>query len=254
MTNSSHEKRSQPARGGPIRNAAAAGSGGPQELITAAGAAVCGVLENGVRTAYAVIDDYMRRGQEAARGIFNDPTRRGSMSDGTNYGSYSAGFNTGPSATGYSAGSNSGFNSGFNPWGNNNPMAMLFEQWMSAMRAWSQAWPGMAQGGWPQAAGFPFAAPGAQARGVAVKVNTSRPVEVTVNLYPGTDAQLLAGDALQAEGFSAAPVAAPMIARELGMVRVSLAVGAEQPAGRYRGLIRSKSGETVAGEIIVVVG
>jgi len=253
MTNSSHEKRTPPARGGPNRSIAAPGTSGAQDLITAAGAAVCGVLENGVRTAYAVIDDYMRRGQEAARGIFNDATRRGSMSDQGNYGNYSGGFSAG-SNSGSNAGFNSGFNSGFNPWGNNNPMAMLFEQWMSAMRTWSQAWPGMAQGGWPQAGGFPFAAPMGQARGMAVRVNASRPVEVTVNLYPGMDAQLLAADALQAEGFSAAPVAAPMIARDQGTLRVSLAVSAEQPAGRYRGLIRSKSGEAVAGELIVVVG
>jgi hypothetical protein len=77
---------------------------------------------------------------------------------------------------------------------------------------------------------------------------------VTVNLYPGSDAQLLTADALQAEGFSASPVAAPIIVREPGIVRLSLAVGAEQPAGRYRGLIRTRSGESVAGELTVVVG
>jgi len=249
MTNSSHVTRTPSKRNAPVRSAVAPGTGGSPDLITAAGAAVCGVLENGVRTAYAVIDDYIRRGQEAARGIFNDATMRGSMSDQGNFGGYSGGFNSGSSA-----GSNTGNNAGFNPWGSNNPMAMLFEQWMSAMRAWNQAWPGFAQGGWPQAGGFPFAAPAGQARAVAVKVNASRPVEVTLNLYPGPDAQLLAVDALQAEGFSAAPLPAPVLAREQGVVRVSLVVGAEQPAGRYRGLIRTRSGETVAGELTVVVG
>lgn len=234
MTTASHPKRMQPKQSGPIRNAAASASppaGGPQDLFTAAGAAVCGVLENGVRTAYAVIDDYMRRGQDAARGIFNDPNRRGSMSD-------------------EKSGFGGGFNGGFNPWGN--PMAMVTEQWLSAMRAWSQAWSGMAPGGWPQMGGFPFAAPGGQARGVAVQVKSSQPVEVNVSLYPGTDTQPLTADVLGAEGFSAPPLAAPQIARQQGTVRVSVEIGAQQPSGRYRGLIRSAG--TVAGEMIVVVG
>lgn len=121
-------KRKQPAQSGPVRNSAVPqpknapeAAAAARDPISAAGAAVCGALENGVRTAYAVIDEYMRRGQETARGIFNnDPNRRGTMSD--DRGSYPGGFN--PS----------------------NPMAMFTEQWMMAMRAWSQAWSSFAPG------------------------------------------------------------------------------------------------------------
>src|SRR5580658_2495127 len=83
-------KRPQPARGGPIRNPIAPPRSSP-EPAAFAGAAVCGALENGVRTAYAVIDDYMRRGQEAARGIYNDSNRRGPMNE--NRGNFNGGFN-----------------------------------------------------------------------------------------------------------------------------------------------------------------
>jgi hypothetical protein len=243
MTNSSHLKREKPKQSGPIRNAGTSGpqngSGAPQDLIAAAGAAVCGVLENGVRTAYAVIDDYLRRGQDAARGIFNDPNRRGSMSD---------------ERSNFGGGANGGFGGGFNPWGNNNPMAMMAEQWMSAMRAWGQAWSSAAPGAWSQMGGFPSPGAGTQSRAVALKVRASRPVEVTVNLYPGNDTFPLVAETPSAEGFTAPPLAAPAIARELGTLRVSLEVGDEQPAGRYRGLIRSKPGDTVAGDLIVVIG
>lgn len=230
----SRKKRTQPPRGEPIRNwvapqpPATPQASAPREPIAAAGAAVCGVLENGIRTAYAVIDDYMRRGQDAARTIFNDPNRRGAMSD--DKGNFPGG--------------------GFNPM---NPMAMFTEQWMTAMRAWSQAWSAFAPGGWPMQGINPFAPAGSVAPRVSVKVSSANPVEVTANLLPGTDNAGLISEPLRAEGFTAPPIDAPEIVRETGIVRVSVQVGPKQPKGRYLGSIRRKADGGVAGDLTVIV-
>lgn len=244
MSPSSPRMTRTPAKqSGPIRNSAvppprstAAGSA-PPDLISAAGAAVCGALENGVRTAYAVIDDYMRRGQDAARGIFNDSNRRGTMSD--ERGSFGGGFGPG----GFGPG-------GFNPM---NPLSMAAEQWMMAMRAWSQAMSSYMPNGWPMPGMNPLAGFGAAASKVAVKVSSSRPVEVTANLNSGADAAGLVAEPLHAEGFAAPAIEAVTISREQGVVRVSVTVGAKQPAGRYRGLIRTKPGDNVVGDLTAVI-
>lgn len=228
-----HMIRPAPAQNGPIRGPmgprAEAQPGAARGPLSAAGAAVFGALENGVRTAYAVIDEYMRRGQEAARDIFNDPNRRGFMSD-----------------------DRSNFPGGFNQW--NNPMAMLTEQWMAAMRAWGQAWSTMVPGGWPTAGMNPYAPNGMPGPTVTVKVSSASPVEVTANLHPAPDAATLVAEPLRAEGFAAPQIDAPEIAREGGSVRVSVKVGAKQPPGRYRSIIRRRADESVAGELTVVVG
>ncbi len=232
--------RPQPTQSGPIRNSFAqqprnAPPNARQDPLTAAGAAVCGVLENGVRTAYTVIDDYMRRGQDAARTIFNDPNRRGPMSDYKS--STPGGFEPGP-----------GFNAA-------NPMGALGEQWMAAMRAWSQAWsafiPGMAQPGFNPF--VPFAAATAQASAVTVQVASSSPVEVTANLLPGSDTDALTADPLRADGSSAPAIESAVISRSYGSVRIALKIPSGQPAGRYRGNIRKKAGDAIAGELTVVV-
>lgn len=226
-------KRTPPAQSGPIRNGAAppqssAKTTAPKDPISAAGEAVCGVLENGVRTAYAVIDEYMRRGQDAARDIFNDPNRRGAMND-----------------------ERSNFPGGYNP---SNPMAMFAEQWMTAMRAWSQAWSSFAPGGaWPMPGMNPFAPSAAQSPTVTVKVSSSSPVEVTANLHPSQDSATLIADPLRAEGFTAPDIAAPEIAREAGAVSVTVKVGPKQHAGRYRSIIRRKADGSAAGDLTVVV-
>jgi hypothetical protein len=247
MTPSSpRPKRTQPAQSGPVRNSmapqpqaasqsapqaaaqTASKPGAPRDPITAAGAAVCGALENGVRTAYAVIDEYMRRGQDTARGIFNnDPNRRGYMSD--DRGSFPGGFN--PS----------------------NPLAMFTEQWMMAMRAWSQAWSTFVPGAWQQGVMNPFAANAGVAPAVSVKIASASPVEVIANLSPGLDLQELVSEPLRAEGFAATAIDPPEIVRDPGTVRVSVKVKDKQPAGRYRGSIRRKAGGGAVGELIVIV-
>jgi hypothetical protein len=218
-------KLTPPKRSAPIRNSAAS------DPITAAGAAVCGALENGVRTAYAVIDEYMRRGQDAARDIFNDPNRRGFMSD-----------------------DKTNFPGGPNPWNPMASMTMFTEQWMAAMRAWSQAWSAYAPSGWPMPGVNPFAAPATPAPAVSVKVSSTSPVEVTANLHPATDSATLVAEPLRAEGFTAPPINAPEIVRDPATIRITVKVGSRQPAGRYRSIIRRKADESVAGELTVVVG
>jgi hypothetical protein len=225
-------KRTPPKQNGPIRNPVAPRAnpeaGSPRDPLSAAGAVVFGALENGVRTAYAVIDEYMRRGQDAARDIFNDPTRRGFMSD-----------------------EKTNFPGGYNPW---NSMGMFTDQWMAAMRAWSQAWSAFVPpGGWPMAGMNPLAPAAGQTPTITVKVSSASPVEVTANLHPGTDSATLISEPLRAEGFTAPQIDAPEIAREPGVVRVTVKVGARQPKGRYRSVIRRKADESVAGDLTVVI-
>lgn len=239
---SPRRKLKTPAQTGPVRNSIAqppasttAAAATPRDPFTAAGTAVCGALENGVRTAYAVIDDYMRRGQETARNIFNnDPNRRGTMSD--DRGSFPGGVNPA------------------------NPMAMFTEQWMAAMRAWTQAWSSFAPGAWQQNMMNPFVAPAA-ANAVSVKIASARPVEVLVNISPnlspnssfGLDPNELVAEPLRAEGSKAAAIDPPVIVREPGKIRVSVKVADKQPAGQYRGVIRRKTDGNVAGDLTVIV-
>jgi hypothetical protein len=245
---SSRLKRTPPKQSGPVRNSmalplpprAVQESGAPRDPVAAAGAAVCGALENGVSTAYALIDEYMRRGQDAARGIFNDPTRRGYMSDERP--GFPGGFNSAPPS------------SSANPFNSANPLSMLTEQWMMAMRFWSQAMSSFVPGGWPPAGMNPFAPQQNTAPPkVSVKVSSSRPVEVTANLYPGLDLLGLTSESLRAEASKAAPIDPAEISRESGMIQVSIKVGAKQPAGRYHGYIRKKADGSVAGELTVVI-
>jgi len=229
IPSSPHVKRTPPERGGPIRKPMPSrlrNEAQPGDPIGAAGAAVFGVLENGVRTAYAVIDEYMRRGQQAARGMFNDSYRRGPMND-----------------------DRGNFSGGYNP---PNPMAMFTEQWMTAMRMWAQALSSYAPGMWQQP-GNPFPFGGVATPAVSVQVSATSPVEVTLNLCPGSDLGGLLSEPLRAEEFMAPAIEPASVIRDPGGVRVSLKIGAEQPKGRYRGLIRKEIDKSVAGELTVIV-
>jgi hypothetical protein len=234
MTTTAHVKRTLPEQNGPIRNPMAgprsgAETGAAGDMFTAAGAAVCGVLENGVRTAYAVIDEYMRRGQEAARGVFNDPNRRGPMSDGS--GNYGGGFNS-----------------------LNNPLAAMAAQWMSAMQAWSQMWSSYMPPGWQQAGMNPFAsAPAPVATAVAVKLASARPAEVSVGLMPGVDPLGVVCDPLRADGAGGKPIDGVTIARDGGAIQVGVKIGANQAPGKYHGFIKRKADQGIVGELTVTV-
>lgn len=199
----------------------------PGDPIGAAGTAVFGALENGVRTAYAVIDEYMRRGQETAQTMFNDPYKRGPMND-----------------------DRGNLGGGYNPW---NPMSMFTEQWMMAMRMWSQAWSSFMPPGWQQSGMNPFAFAQAAAPGVSIKVSSSSPVETALKLYPGLDLAGLVAEPLRADEAASPAIEAPSIARDPGSIAVSLNIDAKQPKGRYRGNIRKETDKSVVGELIVTI-
>lgn len=233
-------KRTQPKQIGPLRNPIAppqprrVPGDTPPDLFSAAGATVCGVLENGVRTAYAVIDEYMRRGQDAARTVFNDPTRRGFMSD-----------------------NRSNFPGG-NPYGGgyppSNPMAMLAEQWMMMMRMWGNAFSAVAPGQWPMPGTNPYSYSAATSVPVIVKIEANRPVELTANVYAGPDGQALISDSLKSDGSGESTIESLSVIRDGMSVRVTLKVAAQQPSGTYRGVIRRRSDGFVVGDLIVVLG
>jgi hypothetical protein len=228
---SARRKRTPPERSGPVRNLLAPPQRSAPEPaaacdpIAATGAAVCGALENGVRSAYAVIDEYMRRGQDTARTIFNDPTRRGAMNDANGNGAFNA----------------------------MNPLAIFTEQWMTAMRPWAQAWSAFLPNMMQQPGANPFAGSAPVAPTVSVKVSSTRPIEVTANFYPGLDLAGLISDPLLADAAAAAPIEAPEIIRDPTGVRISVKVADKQPAGLYRGAIRRRADGTQTGDLTVIV-
>ena len=139
---------------------------------------------------------------------------------------------------------------GFNPM---NPFAMFTEQWMMAMRAWTQAWasmmPGMS-GQWQQGPWTPMAY-GAPAPKLSVQVISTRPAEVSAVLNPGLEPCGLVCDPLRGEGTTPGQIDAPAIHMEPGCVRIAVHVKHDQGTGRYRGSIRKKTDGSVAGEVSV---
>ena len=148
----------------------------------------------------------------------------------------------------------SNFGNQWNPWG---PMSALTEQWLMAMRPWTDAWSAFIPGGWPPQAwnsgggtGYSNAGP---MPAVSVQVWSKRPAEVTAQLCAGPDLIALTADALRGEGFAAPLIEQVSITREPGRVRVRVEIGAGQPAGCYRGAIRKKADGSIAGELTVVI-
>jgi hypothetical protein len=268
---SSHRKRPQPERFGPARSAMATlrpprTSGTPQDVVSVAGAAVCGMLENGVRTAYAVIDEYLLRGQEAARGRFNDSNRRGFMTD--DRGNFGGG--SGP-------GSGYGPMGGFGPIGGyslGNPMAMM-TQWMAFMQAWNQFWfsmvqcPGQQYGTpWPQyatpgqqqsGAYQPYAAtaPDGQPLDITVNLTSNLPVTYTAHLSSGTYPQGVVCERLVSKESAAAaamPIEPPSINWQPGKLQINVKVPPDQPLAAYTGHVLRQPDLSTVGEVTVHVG
>jgi hypothetical protein len=130
-----------------------------------------------------------------------------------------------------------------------NPLSMLTEQWIMAMRAWTQAWSGMMPGAWQP----PWTSPGYGAQSstrFTVQVKSKRPTEVTASLAPGVDVCGLACDVLHLDG-GKDMIDAPVINPDQCGVQLTVTIG-DQRAGRYRGCIRRRDGCS-AGEIIVNV-
>ena len=170
-------------------------------------------LECGVRTAYTVIEQYMQRGFDAARNIQDQIYGRGQMRDNK------------PNFTGWS-----------NPCG---PMASPIEQWVTAVRAWTDMWSALVLGGtpcgtpqsWMGGMGFAGATPPLVVRVAA----HGRQAEVTANLTPAAACGQLTVDVPGLDGLS--------IFRENGKVCVGLQVGPEERNGKYVGIIKADGRE-----------
>jgi len=233
-------KRTAPERTGPIRNsilphratASTPPAAAPCEPrpASAAGEPPAGglreALECGVQTAYTVIDEYMRRGYEAARGNRNDTNGSGPMNGNRP--------------------NNAGWQGAWSP----GPAAM--EQWFTAVKAWTDmlsafvpgGFPGAGPGGWQQPWNMggmagPWSAPGAQGAPcptpggppISVRVTSLRPAEVTACLIPGAEAMPLVAHVPHLKGLH--------ISCEGGNVSVHLNVAADQKAGTYPGKIQA---------------
>jgi hypothetical protein len=186
-------------------------------------------LECGVRTAYTVIDDYMRRGYEAARNTREDANRRGNMADDDpNFGSWNNPFSAGG-------------------------MAAPFQQWMYAMQAWMNAWSSFAPGGWPQQMWGAFPGHGRAAAPVAVCVEatTYRPLNVaaTVHLSPGAECMPLTLGPVRDSSLE--PLNEVALAVRDGTIVVALTVGPYQPLGKYHADIAAQ-GRCVGGLTIIL--
>lgn len=202
-------------------------------VVDAVDATARGAVERGVETAYAVIDEYMRRGRAAAS------QRRNSNS------AYTATFggSVQQPGGGYPGGSSGGGAGGANsgPWGNasNNP---LLAPWLQMMRLWTDSMMAFM----PTGGANPFAmwTGAVQPRpAIAVRTSSQLPVEVTVNLDAGAEWFLLRADPLvNAENPNSSNIAAPSITCEPGRVSVSVAVPSIQALGRYTATIRDSSG------------
>jgi len=237
-------KRVSPERAGPIRNrlvstrtnvpgTSSEGYGPPQAPEAPSGGVLRETLECGVRTAYTVIDEYLRRGYEIARANQNQANGGPTMQD-----------------------DRSNYSNWMNQWG---PMAAPMQTWMMAMKAWTDAWGAMMPGMWPQTgyggttgygspAGTACASPA-----VSVHVSSHRPAEVTasVDLYPGADCCKLTVGSLLAQG-SNLVLAGVSIGLSQGMLRIGVPVAADQPDGNYCGEIKGADGRC-AGHLKVLI-
>jgi len=186
-------------------------------MAESAGATMQGAVERGVDTAYTVIEDYMRRGQQAA-GRYRDRTQGERTMNGDNY------------SNGYG------------------PMGAMMEPWMQAMRMWTQTMSAFVPGGaamgseWMNAFTSPLY--GAQHGGVAVRITSATPAEVAVDVDPRAYCVPLKAAPLV---HTTTPGTAPaLVGVDLQYVdnrcRVSITVPHDQPAGTYSGAVLDNAG------------
>jgi len=122
-----------------------------------------------------------------------------------------------------------------------------------------------AQQGWnPAATGYqvpnaaggaaPYAGAGSAPR-VSVRVSSSSPAEVTLNVAPYADRMTLAAGPLQKiDGPpDALPLTGVSITCEPGHVRVSVTVITDQPPGRYSGVVLNTTGNEIVGSLTVEI-
>src|SRR5579871_4558514 len=136
-------------------------------------------LECGVRIAYTVIDEYLRRGYKAAQDSKIQRTEEGNMFDNRNY-----------------------YSGGNNPWGwGGAPML----PWMSMMRAWTEmlcaftpgCMPQPPQGMWNPGC---YSAGSAPLPPVSLSVETTRIVVATASINPAAECLNLKIDGLRNNG------------------------------------------------------
>ncbi len=178
-----------------------------------------GVVERGVETAYVVIDEYIRRGQEAAGRRTQSNHSGGSMSQPPN--------------------SQNSYGSGPNPWG---PMNPLMAPWMQAMQMWTNSMMSFM----PTGAANPMAAwmgaGGGTRPEISVRAESQQPVEVSVTLDAGADLVRLTAEPLASSDNPKAPyIAGTTIESSPGRLRVLVAVPNDQPAGYYRAALRDQA-------------
>jgi hypothetical protein len=242
----SRQKREPPDRSGPDRSplvpAAASELGVPparelsdiERLTATSNAVMQGAVEHGVKTAYTVIEEYIRRGREAAARV--NPNWRGDM-DSNRY-NYS------------------------NPNIACGPMWPLVAPWVQMIQAWTCAMGAFVPGAAPPQPWNPYstrdsaccAQPAATGPKVSVRVNSQYPTEVQASIDSGADAMPLTADPLKAsDEEDHPPLRSVAIKCERGHVHVHITVPTDQPAGRYAGAIRDAAG-CKRGELALEIG
>jgi hypothetical protein len=197
-------KRDAPARTGPVRNRALRLEIPPpptgSSYASAVGAAI-GTVERGVETAYAVIEEYMLRGRQAAGGYHE---RTGETDMNRNQ------FGGGQWGGGQWGGMN---NPMMNPWMN------MMSLWAQTMGAFMQQ--GQAGGDWSSCAPAGCAPPGSPAHvSIQVMTLTADPLTLTADVAPITTT-----------AFDCHP----------GHVRFRIVVPPTQPTGVYTGVVRDSA-------------
>jgi hypothetical protein len=231
-------KRDAPARTGPVRNRALRLEIPPpptgSSYASAVGAAI-GTVERGVETAYAVIEEYMLRGRQAAGGYHE---RTGETDMNRNQ---------------FGGGQWGGGQWGGGQWGGmNNPM---MNPWMNMMSLWAQTMgafmqQGQAGGDWSSCAPAGCAPPGSPAH-VSIQVTSAQPAEVAVDLQPGADMMTLTADPLTLTA-DVAPITTTAFDCHPGHVRFRIVVPPTQPTGVYTGVVRD-SARLERGRVVVTI-
>ncbi|MEQ8660821.1 MAG: hypothetical protein RLW62_08390 [Gammaproteobacteria bacterium] len=210
-------------------------------------------LENAVRSAYTVIDEYMRRGCDAARycqssARWSDPMTEDPNQQFHQHNSWGPGWGT---------------------WG---PAPQWMAQWSEALRVWS-----MLLSGAGQAAAVPpqwhYTPPKAYTEsdpakpsssaphtpavpGVCVSVSSDRPTRVLPSVGAVAAGTKLTVDPLACiDGAepSSPPITGTRIETDAeGTLLVSVVIIPEAPAGRYSGAVRTPSGDIVGGLTVIL--
>jgi len=116
--------------------------------------------------------------------------------------------------------------------------------------------PGM----FPQMGGFPGMGTGTgapcapAAPKVTVHLISTRPAEVSANVYPGADSSGgLVCDPLRPEVGTGPAIDPAIIVTDPGAIKITVQITAQQAPGRYRGSIRRKQDSCAAGDLLVTI-